>query len=491
MPAGEAGESHEILLEQTMTRDVSCPIAWNEARIGIFLPTRGRPEMLRCLLDSLLIHTTRPDLLEVRVYVDLDDELTAQLVSAPSENRYPFRVSFARGPRTASQGEMYNLLWRVTDDRPDIVMYAGDKIVFCSPGWDETVREAFAESVSDGIGLVCPLDPWHTFHLGAFAFLGRPWIERMNRVFTEWFPFWLDDTWINQLAWMLGRRSFVPVFIGLQTRGKGGTIRLRNFSFWQRFFLETLPLREQEARFLADAMTPAESFEKELEPRMISCAAALRERHIPFLNERLSDEVMKSYDRTYLESGVTPSPEQVHLALCLQARAAGALVELLPDLCHQKRWEEVEQTVSTVMRGEFWSSISREHPDLVRICRYFPEAGSHASPDDKKYWTLYWEPLARVLQALGAQVPHVLPGRLELMCRPADAAARLPGAREGRAWRTGFRARIRLLWCLAKNARFLPRAGHWRPWLQAVARLAGFLAEDLNRLITQTITPFF
>ena len=46
------------------------------ARISLLLPTRGRPELLRRFLESVLARSERPDLVEVVVYADEDDPMS-------------------------------------------------------------------------------------------------------------------------------------------------------------------------------------------------------------------------------------------------------------------------------------------------------------------------------------------------------------------------------------------------------------------------------
>ncbi len=474
------------------------PPASTHARIGILVPTRGRPQMLRALFDSIALTASRPDLIEVSIYCDNDDVATRALVDSEHPPQYPFTIRFFCGPRTATQGEMYNLMWAATPAKPDILMYAGDKIVFASPAWDDQARHAFA-AWPDGIGLVCPLDPWHTFHFGAYAFLSRAWVETLGTVFNDWFPFWMIDTWVNQLAWMIDRRRFIPMFVGLQTPGKGATIRLHNFPFWQQLFLQTLPIRGRQAQQLAGAGNSGGTMADNGLNQGTSVTAAILRRmntlatkHFPYLNERLPEHVMQEHERIYRAAATPMNSAQLAEIARIQANAAAHLAALLPHWCDEHDWATVTTALQTLARGEFWpiddvaTRCVGGFPDLRARCEQAAATTAHASPVD---WHEHWRPLIDRLAALGREVVRRDTSQLSIATWHATPGSTVSPTRTRQAWRVAVMARVRLAWCLLKNARFLPSFGHWRDWNEAMTTLVGLLAADLRDIVGRRSRP--
>lgn len=98
--------------------------------ISLLLPSRGRPENLARLVDS--VNETACGDVELIVYTDDDD------------TGYPASSGNVRVFSTARQSRMA-MYWNMAFEKAsgDIVMQASDDIVFRTPGWDDQVRRAF------------------------------------------------------------------------------------------------------------------------------------------------------------------------------------------------------------------------------------------------------------------------------------------------------------------------------------------------------------
>jgi len=133
------------------------------ARISLLLPTRGRPELLRRFLESVLARSERPELVEVVVYADADD---------PSSHGFQvegLEVRTIVGPR-ASMGD-YNTAC-LEGSRGDIVVLANDDVVIQTRGWDRKLREMHA-AMQDRVYLAYPNDLFKGRGLSAFPILSR------------------------------------------------------------------------------------------------------------------------------------------------------------------------------------------------------------------------------------------------------------------------------------------------------------------------------
>jgi ABC-type polysaccharide/polyol phosphate transport system ATPase subunit len=143
------------------------------ARISVLLPTRGRPELLRRFLESVLARSERPDLVEVVVYADEDDQ--------PSQRSEVegLEVRTIVGPRV-SMGQYNTACFEAA--RGDIVVLGNDDVVIQTRGWDRKLREMDA-TVDDRIYLAYPNDLFKGRDLSAFPILSRRTCHLLERPF--------------------------------------------------------------------------------------------------------------------------------------------------------------------------------------------------------------------------------------------------------------------------------------------------------------------
>ena len=143
------------------------------ARISLLLPTRGRAELLRRFLESVLARSERPDLVEVVVYADADD---------PSSHGFQvegLEVRTIVGPR-ASMGDYNTACFERS--RGDIVVLGNDDVVIQTRGWDRKLREMHA-AMQDRVYLAYPNDLFKGRGLSAFPILSRAACQMLGEPF--------------------------------------------------------------------------------------------------------------------------------------------------------------------------------------------------------------------------------------------------------------------------------------------------------------------
>jgi len=143
------------------------------ARISLLLPTRGRAELLRRFLESVLARSERPDLVEVVVYADEDD---------PSSHGFQvegLEVRTIVGPR-ASMGDYNTACFERS--RGDIVVLGNDDVVIQTRGWDRKLREMHA-AMQDRVYLAYPNDLFKGRSLSAFPILSRAACQMLGEPF--------------------------------------------------------------------------------------------------------------------------------------------------------------------------------------------------------------------------------------------------------------------------------------------------------------------
>jgi hypothetical protein len=172
------------------------------ALISVLVPSRGRPDWLSRMLESLYSTATFTDRVEVVCWLDDDDK---SLSAYWRLSDWP--VNYLSGPR-----RLLSECWNVCAEQAkgEILMHCGDDLTFNTPGWDQMVRKEFAAS-EDKILFVHgdDLGP-HGQEFGTHGFLHRRWVEAVGYFLPPLFSSDWNDVWLNEVAKMIGRRRLLP-----------------------------------------------------------------------------------------------------------------------------------------------------------------------------------------------------------------------------------------------------------------------------------------
>jgi ABC-type polysaccharide/polyol phosphate transport system ATPase subunit len=183
-------------------------------RLSLLVPTRGRAELARRFLESVLARSERPDLVEVILYADEDDPASHGLKVEGLE------VKTIVGPR-ASMGE-YNSAC-LDRARGDIVILGNDDVVIQTRGWDRKLRELHT-ALQDQVYLAYPNDLFKGRRLSAFPILSRRTCELLG----EPFPRAYVGAFIDQ--------HLLDVFKRLEWRGHPRIVYLEDVVFEHMHF---------------------------------------------------------------------------------------------------------------------------------------------------------------------------------------------------------------------------------------------------------------
>lgn len=176
--------------------------------ISLLFPSRGRPENLERLLQSL-VDTTDGDL-QLVIALDEDDGTVSEYIEiAKKFETLEMQFDFLIGPRTLLS-EYWNLCFEKATG--DILMHCGDDLIFRTEGWDTKVKEAFAQ-YPDNIVFVYGRDGHarHDENFGTHGFLHRDWPEVIGYFVPPYFSSDYNDTWLNDVAKMIDRHHFVDI----------------------------------------------------------------------------------------------------------------------------------------------------------------------------------------------------------------------------------------------------------------------------------------
>ncbi len=176
---------------------------YNDAVISILCPTRGRPENVRRLVESIHSKADQPVLCEILFYVDNDD------LTFPEEVEHRQSVRVFRGPNVWISNA-HNFLY--VQAKGSIFFSAGDDMIFQTQGWDSLVRETF-RLIPDGIGLIFGNDlGTHAGKIATHGFFHRKWVEALGT--------WVQpgrgslwDKWSTENARLLKRLFYIEGLI--------------------------------------------------------------------------------------------------------------------------------------------------------------------------------------------------------------------------------------------------------------------------------------
>jgi len=136
-------------------------------------------------------------------FIDSDDEDSIK----KSEEMGTKHLVKPRGSVVLSQGT--NLCYDLT--KKDIIMCAGDDLIFRTKNWSSYVENAF-NKYPDRI-LLCGGHDGLNKELITHPFIHRNWIETIGRVVPDFFRDCYVDTWLTDVAKMIGRFERLPIMI--------------------------------------------------------------------------------------------------------------------------------------------------------------------------------------------------------------------------------------------------------------------------------------
>jgi ADP-heptose:LPS heptosyltransferase/glycosyltransferase involved in cell wall biosynthesis/predicted O-methyltransferase YrrM len=330
--------------------------------VSLLLPTRGRPEYLDKVFDSIANTVGDAEGIDVWIYVDHDDRITKQYAHSQSYLRYPFKINWVLGERTLSQGQMFNVLREKCTTNPGIYMPFGDDFLFKSTHWDEVIRAAF-ETYPDRIGLGYIPQPDLPAEQVIFPILSAQWTNVTGRIFTEFFPFWSDDTWLDHVSQMVGRKARIDVQVEAIDNG-GKTARLKNLVFWQSFFTRLMDERLAEAKLLLRAIYPQDCSEYE---QCIREAEKLAET-ITEQREKVTASYLLALEKKHSSFPKEPQPHLRLIHSALEAKAVGRLFAKTDSLIQAGDFNAALKMLTTIglaeqeyKNADFLQDVCRKH----------------------------------------------------------------------------------------------------------------------------------
>ena len=207
------------------------------------MPTRGRHEMANLAIRSLFEKCSKHENFKIYILCDRDDEANSDKLKKAAKD-LP-NLIYYENQHTKTMGEMVNELQDKAHVECDIFIPFPDDYEIVTQNWDLVILEKFA--FHKKLPACCYFnDSIVPASQATFTVLNKSWVETVGRYVTNYFPFWFDDVWIDEVAQMAGLKERINISVNCLS-GKGKTPRMKNLPFWNSFFRNTIQER------LADA----------------------------------------------------------------------------------------------------------------------------------------------------------------------------------------------------------------------------------------------
>lgn len=213
-------------------------------KINILCASRGNHSGLRTIIGALDALASGKHDISYVIASDIDDMKT-RYFDAHTETGIQF--FFSHSMRGTSLGAKWNEAANFM--LADIYVLVTDRSLCVTPLWDVYLADAYDK---DDARVT-----WWTTNAGpVIPIVPHKWYEAAgNKIFTDYFPFWFDDTWLQQVSALVhGLPCFLSQATCYVSKKNVTTKRFRDLRFWMDFFIAKEPERYEVATKIRAAL---------------------------------------------------------------------------------------------------------------------------------------------------------------------------------------------------------------------------------------------
>lgn len=213
--------------------------------IAVLIASRNNAAQLRACIGALDALASGRHGVSYAVACDWDDLQTQALGVLPSFIGTPILLSCKK--RRASLGQAWNDAAKAAP--AEMYVLVTDRAQCVTPLWDTYIADAYGK---DDTRVT-----WWTTNAGpVIPIVPVKWFCAAGQIYTEYFPFWFDDTWLHELSALVhGLPNYmVQASCFIQKKGSPVTKRMRDLRLWMDFFIAKRPQREAHAARIREAL---------------------------------------------------------------------------------------------------------------------------------------------------------------------------------------------------------------------------------------------
>ena len=225
--------------------------------VSYCIAARGHPRLLQVSAGLTWSLSLRE---ETRLVIALDDDDGETIAAAEQFKAFAGeKVLLSIAPREDTLGAKYNRAWRAHE--ADLYVIGCDDTAVVTEGWDQLLDAAWRHH-ADGIAAVYFGDLPGVFQGGQAVTHGLA--VELGYFVPPLFPTWWHDTWLNEIATMIGRIDRADV--ALKPIGPVGETRgLRDVIWWGTFYDVMRNMRRRTAERIVRSPSFAASSERRAE----------------------------------------------------------------------------------------------------------------------------------------------------------------------------------------------------------------------------------
>jgi hypothetical protein len=206
-------------------------------KIAVLVASRGAPQKLQTVLRVMQELSSGLHKIVYIVGVDNDDVATCVYTQQSFGGENDVIISMADPP--VYVGCVWNRCAKVED--ADVYVVTGDDQICITQNWDMSVAFIVQKEICAS-GLFVPSP-----NLAMQPIFRRSWLEAVGYVFCEYFPYWFNDTWWQEL-YEFSTGQCMKIFREFAFGGKIGKTRgMRELDYWWGAFNAMRTLRIAEA----------------------------------------------------------------------------------------------------------------------------------------------------------------------------------------------------------------------------------------------------
>lgn len=174
---------------------------------SLVLPTRGRPNNMQNLYNSIIESISDNNDFEIIFYIDDDDDVSLKKIN--EMKNYGLKVDYCKGPRQ-TLSNCWNEAYKKSSG--EIIGFIDDETRFITKEWDKIIIKEF-NKYPDRICFVGGNDNYYNIkkakNFCTIGFLHKNWIQNTGYFVPPYFVADYCDTWLNDVAKLIGRHCWI------------------------------------------------------------------------------------------------------------------------------------------------------------------------------------------------------------------------------------------------------------------------------------------